>query len=267
MRKIFLIIMLIFSILCLSSCGVSAKELKVGGTKAKTKDLTTFEKEYNEYRETNEVKDKWYSIKYSFTTETKKKNQSIVVTGVFFNSRYEFERKIKLNITIKSEETKNDETNTVKTTAKYIYKDGRGYYKSDSKIVEENHKKQETFYGSEAPVEIQSVLYHIELINDYSQIIEVLENYETLYKKSNSFSGKTNKKQHVSQMLFEYKKTYELKSLDLYSKVSTSSVTSVEYLSISSTLIGMVHEPLNPGKYPDGRVGAIVPMPKPRTEE
>ena len=255
MKKLLLFALLVFSVLGLSSCGVKAKELKVSGDTAKTKDFTNFEKDFDKYYETNEVGSQWYSIKISTTAETKDSITTTVITGVYYHSRFAFERKIKLNATIEYEGVVDKKE--VKTTKKitYVAKEGKEYSKVETEGKREGYKYSSTEYLPYAAAELEVALIFKYIFDNPSMLIDIVGNQSKMYKLDNGFAGETEGKKETSQAIYKYKssKCYDLKSYEYYSyKEATKTDVTETYISISTKLFGRVGTPSHPERYQEG---------------
>ena len=249
MKKIILIMLLIISSLGLTSCGVKAKELKVSGATADQNDVLNALDKYEKYFKKTDPKNQWYSIKMSNHHETSKEETEIEVTGVYYHSRFEYDKLIKLNISVSIEtEISDDEEVKTEYDIKYIYKDGKSYCK-----VKTNYESEEvTSSGVEytdSNSYVSNVLSAIE--NAFSSnAYNLLMSYSKIYTTENGFAAQSTLGKSIFQMVYSYDaKTYEVKEYSTYSYDKTTTAESVNYCQIKTKLFGVVTEPLHADKY------------------
>lgn len=262
MKKVLLILLALFSLIALTSCGkVKAKELKIDGSKAEQDDLEEIMDKMNEYLEENEFKNKWYSlatyesISYDETTYNGKEVEDFTsVTqgkGSYYYSKFAYEQKMKYNITITVEYKDEDgEKYEEKTEVTYIYIDGKEYCKEVRCMETENSKSEEVFYSKGTysgfgVAKMQTYLYGA---------IEGLYLLEDLYKEDGMFAGETEIDKEdlegVEQAIYKFDKdTYQLKLYKEYSYAESDEFTTTSFLSIKAKAFGFVTAPKNAEKY------------------
>ena len=264
MKKILLVLLALFSLVGLTACNnVKAKELKIDGSKADEDDLEDFMDELEEYYEDNEgveLENQWYSLSYYRNDkideigEKEDYKRTVEATGSYYFSKFAYETKIKITATVSETYLEDDEKVENKIEITYIYKEGKSYCKTVEHKETENGKGKEVSYTSEAPEEFSKIL-NLEalMFNVYAE----LEDYALegdFYQNKNGFSGELefdeDDYEGISQLKYEYdKKTYQLKSYEVYSNLETDESETVSYTKIDTKKFGFISAPKNPEKY------------------
>ena len=250
MKKVLLIMLLVFSLIGLSSCGVKAKELKINGDSTKIQDIMDFSEKVEEYNEENDIKDQWYSIKYTSTVETEDYEETITVTGTFNNTRFAFDSKIKLTATIEvdSEDEDGNEEKT-KTKVEYVLLEGKEYCKVVNEIKTKDSNRKNVSYDAKASSHLVQVMSIIDMVKENSCLLKFSVS-EDIYEIKNGFAGETLQKNYLTQVIYKYnKKTFAPKSLEMYSNIDADKRDTETYVYIKTKLFGLVNEPKHSEKY------------------
>lgn len=263
-KKLFLILLVIFSLVGLTSCNkTNVNKLDIKGSEADEDDLEELQEAMQEYLEENEFKNKWYSLtlyelvefdEYTLSNGNDVEDYSCLIEGEgsYYYSNFFYEQKVKISATKTiSYKYENGEKYESKTEITYIYIDGKEYCKEEHYQEYNETKRKNVTYYEGSPEDLSSV--RSLNLGMYNYVITMF-GYDDIYKDDNMFLAQQEVEVYgedgISQVIFEFDDdNYQLKKFERYTDVNEEDVKYVYYTCIKSKTFGFVMAPKNPEKY------------------